>query len=125
MNEPEFGNKLRHLLNQGARLDPRAAERLRAARELALARRKAEPASALAWAGGVFGRLGGLGGLSLRLLLPAALLGVALTVIYGWQQNQKVAEFADIDSQLLAGDLPIDAYLDKGFDAWLKQHAAR
>ena len=36
-----------------------------------------------------------------------------------------MAEFADIDSQLLADDLPIDAYLDKGFDAWLKKHAAR
>ncbi|MGH8736710.1 MAG: DUF3619 family protein, partial [Burkholderiales bacterium] len=46
MNEPEFGNKIRHLLNQGAQLDPRSAERLRAARELALARRKAEPSSA-------------------------------------------------------------------------------
>jgi hypothetical protein len=125
MNEPEFGNKIRHLLNQGAQLDPRAAERLRAARELALARRKAEPATALAWAGGVLGRLGGLGGLSLRLLLPVALLGIALTAIYGWQQNQKVAEFVDIDSQLLADDLPIDAYLDKGFDAWLKQHGVR
>lgn len=125
MNEPEFGNKIRHLLNQGTPLDARAAERLRAARELALSRRKAEPATALAWAGGVLGRLGGLGGLSLRLLLPVALLGIALTAIYGWQQNQKVAEFVDIDSQLLADDLPIDAYLDKGFDAWLKQHGVR
>ena len=125
MNEPEFGNKVRHLLNQGRPLDASAAERLRAVRELALARQKAEPASALAWAGGLVGRFGGLGGLSLRLLLPVALLGAALTAIYGWQQNQKVAEFADIDSQLLADDLPIDAYLDKGFDAWLKKHAAR
>jgi hypothetical protein len=125
MNEPEFGNKVRHLLNQGRPLDASAAERLRAARELALARQKAEPASALAWAEGLVGQFGGLGGLSLRLLLPVALLGAALTAIYGWQQNQKVAEFVDIDSQLLADDLPIDAYLDKGFDAWLKKHAAR
>jgi hypothetical protein len=125
MNEPEFGNKVRHLLNQGAQLEPRVAERLRAARELALARRKAEPASRLGWAGGLVERLGGLGGLSLRLVLPVALLGVALATIYGWQQNQKVAEFADIDSRLLADDLPIDAYLDKGFDAWLKKHGAR
>jgi len=124
MNEPQFGNKVRHLLNQGTQLEPRVAERLRAARELALARRKAEPASGLAWAGGLVGRLGDLGGLSLRLVLPVALLGVALTTIHGWQQNQKVAEFADIDSQLLAGELPIDAYLDESFDAWLKKHGA-
>ena len=125
MNEPEFGNKIRQVLNRGTRLGPRAEVRLRAARELALARHKAGPASALAWGEALVGRVGGLGGLSLRVLLPAALLGVALTTIYGWQQNQKAAEFADIDSRLLAGDLPIDAYIDKGFDAWLKEHGAR
>jgi hypothetical protein len=125
MNEPEFGNKVRHILNRGTRLSPRAEARLRAARELALAQHKAEPVSALAWAEALVGRLGGLGGLSLRVLLPAVLLGVALTAIYGWQQKQKAAEFADIDSHLLAGDLPIDAYLDKDFGAWLKEHGAR
>lgn len=125
MNEPELGNRIRHLLNQGMnddRLDARVAERLRVARLRAMERQRAEPASAYGWNGGLLVRLGGLGGLSLRLLLPVALLGIALTTIYGWQQNQKVAEYADIDSQLLADDLPIDAYLDKGFDAWLKQH---
>ena len=126
MNEPEFGNKVRHVLNRGTRLGPRAEARLRKARELALARHhNAEPVSPLAWAGALVERCGGLGGLSLRVLLPAALLGVALTTIYGWQQSQKAAEFADIDSRLLAGDLPIDAYIDKGFDAWLKEHGAR
>jgi len=125
MNEPEFGNKVRHVLNRGTRLGPRAEARLRAARELALARHKAEPVSALDWAEALVERIGGLAGLSLRVLLPAVLLGVALTTIYSWQQNQKAAEFADIDSRLLAGDLPIDAYIDKDFDAWLKQHGAR
>jgi hypothetical protein len=125
MNEPEFGNKVRQVLNQGTRLGPHVEARLRAAREFALARHEAEPVSALAWAGVLIGRLGGLGGLSLRVLLPAVVLGVALTAIYGWQKNQKAAEFADIDSRLLAGDLPIDAYLDKDFDTWLKEHGAR
>lgn len=125
MNEPEFGNKVRQVLDQGARLGPRAEARLRAARELALARHKVEPVSALARTEALVARFGGLGGLSLRVLLPAVLLGVALTAIHGWQENQKAAEFADIDSRLLAGDLPIDAYLDKDFDAWLKKQGAR
>jgi len=125
MNESEFGNKVRHVLDQGTRLAPRVEARLRAARELALARHAAAPVSVMAWAEALVGRLGGLGSLSLRVLLPAVLLGVALTAIYGWQENQKAAEFADIDSRLLAGDLPIDAYLDKDFDAWLKQRGAR
>jgi hypothetical protein len=128
MNEPEFGNKIRHLLNQGVhddRVGASVAQQLRAARLRALEQQKAERASAYGWNGGLLVRAGGLSGLSLRLLLPIALLGVALSAIYGWQQNQKVAEYADIDSQLLADDLPIDAYLDKGFDAWLKQHGVR
>ena len=30
------------------------------------------------------------------------------------------AEIEEIDAAVLTGDLPLDAYLDKGFDAWLK-----
>ena len=44
MNEPQFGNKIRHLLNQGAPLDASILARLRAAREAALARQKPEAA---------------------------------------------------------------------------------
>jgi hypothetical protein len=123
MNEPEFGNKVRHALNRGTQLEPRIETRLREAREHALAQGGRDTLRASA--GARVGRRSGLLRLSLTVVLPAVLLGVALTVIYGWQQNQKAAEFADIDSRLLAGDLPIDAYLDKGFDAWLKQHGAR
>ncbi|MGH8724065.1 MAG: DUF3619 family protein, partial [Burkholderiales bacterium] len=41
-----------------------------------------------------------------------------------WQQNQRAAELEEIDSLLLADDLPIDAYLDRGFQSWLKKRAA-
>jgi uncharacterized protein DUF3619 len=44
--------------------------------------------------------------------------------IYTWQQNQRVAELEEIDSQLLTDDLPIDAYLDRGFQSWLKKRLA-
>ena len=33
MNEPEFGNKVRHVLNQGTHLGPRVEARLRTARK--------------------------------------------------------------------------------------------
>ena len=125
MNEPEFGNKVRHALNRGTQLEPRIERRLQEAREHALARREAGRDSLLGSAGARVRRRGGLVRLSLTVVLPAVLLGIALTVIYRWQQNQKAAEFADIDSRLLAGDLPIDAYLDKDFNAWLKQHGVR
>jgi hypothetical protein len=30
---------------------------------------------------------------------------------------------ADLDVRLLTDDLPIDAYLDKGFDSWLNRQS--
>ena len=124
MNEPQFGDKVAHLLNQGLRLDERKLARLRAARELALQRQRPETESVLAWAGNVVGDLGGWGGLSLRLLAPVVALGVAVSAIYTWQQKQRAAEVEEIDALLLTSDLPIDAYLDRGFQNFLKTHAA-
>jgi hypothetical protein len=124
MNEPQFGNRVRHILNQGLEIDPATAARLVAAREQALARQRPEPASAFAWADNVLGRLGGWGGLSARVLLPVLLLAGALAGIYGWQQNQRIAEVEDIDAQLLTDDLPVEAYLDRGFQNWLKNRAS-
>ena len=92
MNETQFGNKIRHLLNQGLTVDKGAADRLRAARGRALARQRAEPAPALAWADNVLGRLGGWSGLSLRLLAPFVALVISVVAIYTWQQNQRLAE---------------------------------
>jgi len=43
---------------------------------------------------------------------------------YTWQQNQRAAELVEIDSQLLTDDLPIDAYLDRNFQNWLKKREA-
>jgi hypothetical protein len=44
--------------------------------------------------------------------------------IYSWEQSQRAAELEEIDAQLLTDDLPIDAYLDRGFQSWLKKRAA-
>ena len=121
MNEHQFGNKVRLILNQGLRLDAGAAERLRAARERALARQRPEPAPVLAWADNVLGNFGGWSGFSMRLVLPVAFLVAGLAGIYSWQQQQRAAELEEIDAQLLTDDLPIDAYLDRGFQNWLKK----
>lgn len=121
MNEHQFGNKIRLILNQGLRLDASVAERLRAGRERALARQRPEPAPALAWADNVVGSFGGWGGFSVRLVLPVAFLFAGLASVYSWQQYQRAAELEEIDAQLLTDDLPIDAYLDRGFQNWLKK----
>lgn len=130
MNELNFGMKIRQALNEGMRTDsgvsPRVAERLRAARERALEAHKPELQAqpVLEVAGNALGRLGGLGGLSLRVLLPVAVVTAGLFGIYTWQQEQRAADVEEIDARLLTDDLPLDAYLDKGFEAWLKKRSA-
>ena len=124
MNEPQFGNKIRQILNQGTQLDSRILNRLRLARESSLRQQLvARPGFGLAWADGLVGSFGGYTGFSFRLVLPMAVLVGGLLAINGWQQNQRVAEVEEIDALLLTDDLPLDAYLDKGFEAWLKKRS--
>jgi hypothetical protein len=125
MNEAQFALRVRQQLNQGARVDAHVAARLRAARERALARHRPEAAAGLALAGNTVGRIGGARGLSLRVLLPLAVLAVAFATTFAWQQRQRAAEVEELDAQLLSSDLPIDAYLDQGFAAWLKRRASQ
>ena len=132
MNEIKFANKIRQALNEGARLHgdrgTHIAERLRAARERALERRRIAHEPSLAWtrvtADGVIGGFGGAGGFSLRMLLATALLVTGLLGIYVGQQDQRAADVEELDALLLTDDLPIDAYLDRGFDTWLKKVSA-
>jgi len=129
MNEIKFANKIRQALNEGSRLQGergvRIAERLRAARERALERRKIAQEPALAWMrgteNGVIGGFGGPGEFSLRLALAAALLVAGLVAIYSGQLDQRAAEVEELDALLLTDDLPMDAYLDRGFETWLKK----
>lgn len=123
MNEHQFGKKVRQVLNQGLTVKASTAERLRAARMQALARQRPEPAPAFAFAGNTMGRFGWTG-LALRVLLPIVMLLIAVAGIYNWQQNQRIAELEEIDSQLLTDDLPPDAYLDRGFQNWLKKRSS-
>jgi hypothetical protein len=124
MNEPHFANRIRHLLNQGAPLGAPAAERLRVARERALERRKLESAAGAALAGNAGGSLG-IGGRSLRVFALVLALAVAFAATYTWHQKQRAAEVEELDALVLSSELPIDAYLDQGFQAWLKRRAAQ
>jgi hypothetical protein len=132
MNEQHLANRIRQALNHGThatRFSPRILERLRKARELALERQRVAPLGqveqALDWAtvseSGVLGRFGGVGGFSLRFILPTVLMVAGVIAVYTWQQERRAAEAEELDAQLLTDDLPIDAYLDRGFEAWLKK----
>lgn len=122
MNEQQTAYRIKQHLNRGLDLGAVTLARLKAARERALARQRvAAPAMGLAWTDNVIGRLGGPASLFLRVLLPTAALILGLLAINQWQDSQLAAEIEEIDAAVLTGDLPLDAYLDKGFDAWLKR----
>ena len=122
MNEADFTRRVSAHLSASARnLDGDVVERLRAARERALAARR--PA-------GKFGVLSGRTGLrarSWRVLRPLAMsVAVLAAVIVGdyWATWAHVATLQEVDTALLIDDLPIDAYLDTEFKAWV-QHDSR
>ena len=121
MNEMQFGHRIRQILNQGITVKPDVAQRLAQARNRALERHSAEPA--VAWADNVTGSIG-WAGIALRVLAPLALLIAFAGALYTWQQNQRAAEIEEVDALLLTDDLPIDAYLDRGFQNWLKKRDA-
>jgi hypothetical protein len=132
--EIEFAGKIRRALDESAAgLSGATLDRLAGARRLALARKKPEPVRApafvpvLAHAGAAFDaprpsrtpRLSPLGRL-LRVWPVLALVG-GIAVIAYWENQQRAAELADIDAAMLSDDLPVNAYLDHGFNAYLSR----
>jgi hypothetical protein len=121
INERDFGYKIKQQLDRTLDLDPTTMNRLKVAREQALTRqRMAEPAFALAWVDAIVGRLSG-NPASTGVVLAGAALILGLLGVQYWQQQPSVEEIEEIDSAILTGDLPINAYLDKSFDTWLKR----
>lgn len=47
-------------------------------------------------------------------LIVAGVIGVTY-----WENMQRAAELADIDAAMLSDNLPLNAYLDHGFNAYL------
>ncbi len=124
-SEHELAKKIAGHLDAGlARLDAGTRERLLAARKLALSRYRDEPAPARAWAwaGHAVARFTGRHPHALHYTLGAAALITALIGVTYWQSSSAPANgLADIDARILTDELPINAYLDKGFDSWLKR----
>ncbi len=121
--EHETARKIVRMLDQGTRdIDGGTATRLAAAREQAMAGYRETPLRDTAWVLQLASRVTGRPVTGLRYLFPAAVLVLGLIGIVYWQSgNGRNHELADLDARLLTDDLPIDAYLDKGFDSWLKR----
>lgn len=132
MNEAEFAYRIRQALDEGASaLDYTVSLRLEKARNAALARSSTGPAAPLwvpalqlATAGG---RDSGTRGSRLSswvfragLAVPLIALAIGIVGIKQWQNDNAVAEFADLDFAVLLDDTPIDTYAHSGFGVYLR-----
>lgn len=128
--EVNFAYKIRNALNE--RLDTlptTTIDRLASARLKALAAKRPEQSAPLAVP---FRALaGGLGGFMQQsswfnragLIIPLIALIVGLSGMYNFEQQKRLNETADIDAAVLSDELPLSAYLDQGFSAYLARHA--
>lgn len=126
-DELNLAYKVRHALNEKLdALPPSTTERLASARKLALTRKKAYAPQRLAQ-GALAGSIGSwftpasLGRLGVALPLLALVAG--LTGIYQYEEQQRIVEIAELDAAVLSDELPLTAYLDHGFNAYLAQRA--
>ena len=126
MNDQEsrFAHKVTAHLDRGtAKLRSGTVYRLQQARAAALAgvnhARTSGTELAIAGAGGTFGRAG-MRGAPARWLAAVMLVAAMGFGYQQWHAMQQVREFEELDLHLLASDLPIDAYLDGGFQNWLR-----
>jgi hypothetical protein len=122
-----FAYKVRHALN--ARLDEipaSTADRLANARKLAVSRKKGHAPVKLARASlagnvGAFFSFPSLGRAGVAIPLLALVAGLA--GVYQYEQERRIEEIAELDAAVLADELPLTAYLDHGFNAYLAQRA--
>lgn len=126
--EIDFAYKVRRAMTESSENLPEATlDRLAAARQLALSRQKqADPSRVLAF-GGI---LAGNSGQSISqkgwvkkmwIALPLFALMIGLYGIYEYEQEQQINDLAEIDAAVLVDELPPDAYLDGGFNAYLNK----
>ena len=128
-----FGRRVATALSehQARQSRPDIDERLRFAREQALARAReardlgASPAPAVLGGAGTTTLVGGPEGqtpwwLRLSSLLPLAVLLAGLLLIDHHYTRSQIEAAAEVDAALLADDLPPQAYSDPGFVEYLK-----
>lgn len=124
-----FAYKIRHALNEHAdHLPAGTADRLASARKAALARKKADMPSIIAERK-LAGNLGSFFSYAfssrMAVVIPLIALVAGLAGIYQVEEQQRIAELAELDAAVLSDELPLTAYLDTGFNAYLEQQQKR
>lgn len=119
MNEPELGRRVARLLDHGLDdIKQSTVNQLQSARRAAL--ENYHMAEEIVTAGhGVSARGAHDSHVRTRKLLSLVTLLFALLSVIYWQTLQQNDENEEIDIMLLVDDLPINAYLNDEFDAWL------
>ncbi|MDD3354268.1 DUF3619 family protein [Zoogloea sp.] len=119
MNDQELQRRVRQHLNASAHALPsEISTRLHQARQKALSRQKvAVPGLSLAGVGQMITSHLTLQRKTALATVCVLLLTLGTGLLGEWQH---AADMEEVDSALLADDLPIDAYLDRGFDAWVQ-----
>jgi hypothetical protein len=118
--------KIRHALNDNLdNLPASTTDRLAAARAQALARKKADaPVRAKSQQRPAFD-VSSL--FSMQWVARAAVVAPLLAMVagmvgvYQYEHEQRAAELAELDAAVLSDDLPLTAYTDHGFNAYLAQ----
>ena len=123
MNELHFAYKLRQHLNRCLHeLPSGTTDRLAAARQRALSHQKQAVSQPVLATAGNFVQMH-FDRLHYKPLLAALLLAACIIYTPFWVAERRVDELSAIDSALLSDELPIGAFTDKGFAAWLRQAA--
>jgi len=123
MNEHEIANKITTYLDRGAAdLKAGTLYKLQRARAAALAKlSEPQTASELALAGSRGTLAPRRAFADLRIWLGILVLVGGIVSYQYWQSLQQARDIEETDAAILSSDLPIEAYLDRGFQAWLKR----
>lgn len=122
-----FAYKVRHALDENLdNLPPSTLERLASARKVALSAKNSDvPKRAFAIQGKIADHAGGHVNESsswigrLGMMVPLIVLVSGLITIHQVEQRQRISDLAEIDALVLSDELPLSAYLDHGFNAYL------
>lgn len=129
VQEINFGYKVRHALNEQLDTLPTATtDRLASARKLALSRKKSDsPLRVLVRQRAFAGEAGSMASegfswkMRFALIIPLVVLVFGLIGIVQYEKQVRIDETADIDAAMLSDEVPLTAYADTGFNAYLEK----
>lgn len=124
ITEMRTAHAIRRVLDQGTdRLPIRVTDRLASARQQALMKvletpdpiTVRRPVTAVPRSGTTAPLRWQLGALAVSAMLMAGVVAL----VDAMKEDQSVEELAEVDSALLADELPLDAYVDRGFSVYM------